>query len=207
MMSHMATAVPPSPAPTVQTPPSDDPLAGAKVIPRPAQTAAMRILEQFAGAIGDAMDAAHDEGVTSLTANLGVLDVARPGQNGQVDRVTIPEIKIDGVIGAGGDADLNFSAKGEIGYWDMRLRQSHSIVEKSRHLIFEAHNVTLKDLVGTLPPDMAVTTPFYPKLEADLDRTRSLTGLKLDMRLGAGQFRFGKFPEDELLIDEGQIAL
>ena len=213
MMAQMAAAVPGATPPAEPAAPATDgkpvgatdPASPGKAIdPRPAS---LRLLERFARVIGDAMESARAEGLTSVNASGGQLEFIRSGDKGVDVRVVIPEITLDSSVDAAGNVDMSFSAKGEFGNWDMRLRRTSLGDGLGRKLVFEARNVTLRDLIGTLPPDIAMTIPIYPTIEAEVDPQQKLTAMRLDLRLGAGLLHFGKFPEDEIVIDEGLIAV
>ncbi|MDR3492994.1 MAG: AsmA-like C-terminal domain-containing protein [Ancalomicrobiaceae bacterium] len=169
--------------------------------------AAFRLIETVARSLRDSVDHARSEGLSSIDVRGGSIEVARPGDAGQTVRVTIPDIEIAGHIDAAGAVDLNFSARGEIGRWGMRYRQMRADDGKGTRLVFEASDVTVKDLIGQLPPDIVLNIPAYPVMEARLDDAGALTAFRLDLQLGAGQFHFGKYPEDEMQIDDGDILV
>ncbi len=165
-----------------------------------------RLIEQSVRGLSDALDVTHSEGFIGVTVEHGIIDVARLSPQGQMVHVTMPDISIDGNFAASGNVDLSFSAKGEVGRWGMRLRKMRGADGHSRRLLFEGNDATARDLVGQLPPDVILDIPIYPTIDALIDDSGQLSALSVDLKLGAGQFHFGKYPEDEMLIDEGQIA-
>ncbi|MDR3374392.1 MAG: AsmA-like C-terminal region-containing protein [Ancalomicrobiaceae bacterium] len=184
-----------------------DPSAEPAVQTGKHRPAVFQLIETVARALHDGVDAARAEGLTSIDVRGGAIDVVRQGDGGQTVRVAIPDIEIAGRLDAAGTVDLNFSARGEVGRWGMRYRQMHADDGKGSRLLFEANDVTVKDLIGQMPPDTVLNIPVYPNVEARLDETGNLTAFRLDLQLGAGQFHFGKYPEDEMQIDEGEILV
>jgi hypothetical protein len=176
---------------------------GAAPDPRPA---VFHIIEQSVRGLADALDSTHAEGFVDVNVEDGTIDVARPSPQGSVVHTTFPSIEIDGTFAKSGDVDLSFSAKGQVGRWGMRLRETRGPDGHSRHLSFESNDATARDLIGQLPPDVVLDIPVYPAINATLDDSGRLVTLNVDVKLGAGQFHFGKYPEDEVLIDEGEIA-
>jgi hypothetical protein len=192
----MAQGAEPAAAPAVAPQQIDD---------KDSRPAVIRVVEHAIRGMADALDNTHAEGFTSISVEHGVVDIARMGAQRNIIHVNVPDIEIDGEFNTAGDLDLSFSAKGEVGRWGMRLRQTRQ-EDGSRQLLFEGNDATARDLIGELPPDVILDIPVYPTIAARLDPRGTLDTLRVDLRLGAGQFHFGKYPDDEMLIDEGDIA-
>jgi hypothetical protein len=171
--------------------------------PRPA---IYRLIEKSVRGLADTLDATHSEGFVGVNVEHGAIDVARLSPQGDVAHVTVPDIEVEGIFAKSGDVDLSFSAKGDVGRWGMRLREARGADGHSRHLLFEGNDATARDLIGQLPPDVILDIPIYPTIDALIDDSGQMSAMRVDLRLGAGQFHFGKYPEDEMLIDEGQIS-
>jgi len=204
MMQQM-TAAPETATPPVAAAGSAPatPVAAKPVDPRPL---IFRLIEQSTRGLADALDSTRAQGFLSVDVEHGSVEVARQSPQGETIRVTVPDIEIEGAFDKSGGVDLSFSAKGDVGRWGMRLRETRGDDGHSRRLLFEGNDATARDLIGQLPPDVILDIPIYPTIDATLDDSGALAAMKIDLRLGAGQFHFGKYPEDEMLIDEGQIS-
>lgn len=163
-------------------------------------------LEAFGQAVTRNLGQIREQGLETITVTSGELVVVRSDGDGGVKRVVIPEVDITSLFAtANGDIDLDFSAKGEVGRWSMRLRHVTAADNSSHSLIFTGRGVTMRDLLGEPDPELKVEMPLYPQARVDYDAADRLTAARLDLKIGTGAFRFGREPEDEILIDEGQV--
>lgn len=204
-----ASATNGAPASSTVARPSE-PGAAAAVTDAPA--AAAPALFAAAGEIEAAVDRlvrqARREGIERLGVRDGRLDVVRPAVQDAASRtVSVPAIDAEAVVdGPGGELDAGFSARGEVGRWSMRLT-SRRDADGRRRLAFDADDVTRRDLFGPAGPAFEFGMPLYPHLTLDFGSEGRLEAAALDVRLGAGEFRFGPMPEDSMLIDEGQVQI
>ncbi len=174
-------------------------------LPAPVST---RLAEAIEATLERAVAVARDRGFQTLAVRGGSLEVRRRDPSGQTKRVELHEIETEAVVdGPGGDLDAGVSAMGEVGRWSMRLTRAAHGDEGHHRLTFAADDVTLHDLIGPPTASFSFSLPFYPRIELDFDRTGALAGADLDLRLGAGVFRFGPEKEDEALLDEAMAHL
>lgn len=183
--------------------PATAPAAGAAPagdVPRPTPVST-RIAEGLALTIDRALEIARAQGFQTLGVRNGTLDLHRTDANGAPHRIQLGEIDMEAVVdGPGGEFDAGVSARGEVGRWSMRFTRRS---EGDEHrLSFVADDVTLHDLIGPGDAAFNFSMPFYPRLDLRFTDAGKLSGAELDLRLGAGVFRFGPEPEDEALLDE-----
>lgn len=150
---------------------------------------------------------ARAEGIERFVIRNATIDLTRRAADGSDRSVRIPEIEAEAVVdGPAGDLDVGFSARGEIGRWSMRLTAQRE-ADGGRKLVFVADDVTRRDLFGPPGPAFEIGMPLYPRLSLRFDGQDRFDGASIDLRLGAGEFRFGPMPEDAMLVDEGQIQI
>ncbi|WP_181184036.1 AsmA-like C-terminal domain-containing protein [Prosthecodimorpha hirschii] len=165
-------------------------------------------LEAFGRALTRNLTLVRAQGLESITTRRGSIVLIRADGDGKTRKVVIPDVEATSLFRtAEGDIDLGFSARGEVGRWSMRLRHLTAADGASHSLEFGARDVTVKDLFGAGDPDLKVEMPIYPHARVDYDAADRLLGARLDLRIGAGLFRFGKEPEDEIVVDEGQVGV
>jgi len=197
-----AGAQPSAAAPTAAsgTPPAPTDAAAAAAA-APLAPVSTRIAEGLALTIDRALGVAREQGFQTLELRNGTLDIHRTDAAGAPHRIQLGEIDMEAVVdGPGGDFDAGFSARGEVGRWSMRLTRKGD--GEGHHLSFVADDVTLHDLIGPGDHAFNFTMPFYPRLDLKFTGENRLDGAELDLRLGAGVFRFGPEVEDEALLDE-----
>ncbi len=184
--------------------PTPDPAAAPAVPVVPSTVpVSTRIAEALGTAIDGALTLARDQGFQTLAVRNGTIDVARTDPGGEVHRVVLREIDVEGVVdGPAGDLDAGFSARGEVGRWSMRLTRVREGDDGAHRLSFVADDVTLHDLIGPGNPAFSFGMPLYPRVDLHYAADNRLAGADLDLRLGAGVFRFGPEREDEALLDE-----
>ena len=150
---------------------------------------------------------ARVEGIERFTLKNGSLDLRRIDDGGAVHVVTVPEIEAEAVVdGPAGDLDVGWSARGEVGRWSTRLTALRE-ADGRRRLAFVADDITHRDLFGPAGPAFELGMPLYPRLTLRFAADGRYEGAGLDLRLGAGEFRFGPMPEDSMLVDEGQAQI
>ena len=150
---------------------------------------------------------ARAEGIQHFTLRNGKLTLRRPDIGGLERLVVVPEIEAEAAVdGPGGELDVGFSARGDIGRWSMRLTATRRS-DGGRRLSFVADDVTHRDLFGAPGPAFELGMPLYPRLTLRWAEGDRYEGADLDVRLGAGVFRFGRMPEDVLVVDEGQLQV
>ena len=150
---------------------------------------------------------ARSEGIERFALRNGSLELRRTDGGGAIHVVTVPEIEAEAVVdGPGGELDVGWSARGEVGRWSTRLTARRD-GEGRRRLAFVADDVTHRDLFGPPGPAFELGMPMYPRLTLRFAADGRYEGAELDVRLGAGEFRFGPMPEDSLLVDEGQAQI
>jgi hypothetical protein len=183
--------------------PPERPADAAAAPPAGAATpVSTRLAEAADLAVERALHLARDLGFETVTLRGGDVELRHPGPDGVEKRVHLREVEVDGVVdGPGGEVDAGISARGEVGRWTMRLTRSPRD-DGGHRLAFSADDVTLADLLGAPGPAFAFGLPFYPRLDLGFDARGHFDGADLDLRLGAGLFRFGTLPEDRLLFDE-----
>jgi len=186
-----------------------EPVAAEAPAPAAAQTRAVRTIAE-AAEIGRTIERvvarARAEGVERIGVREGVIDMRRRNRDGSLRYVTIPEIEVEAVVdGPGGDLDVGFSARGDVGRWSMRLTSNRDA--HGRRLEFAADDVTHRDLFGPPGPAFELGMPIYPHLTLRFDDAGQYEGAAFDLRLGAGVLRFGAMPEDAMLVDEGQVQM
>ncbi|MER2605286.1 MAG: AsmA-like C-terminal region-containing protein [Siculibacillus sp.] len=161
-----------------------------------------RLAEAIGGAIDRAAAAARGQGFETFGLRNGRLEVRHRSPDAPVRTIVFSEIDVEGVLdGPAGEFDAGVTARGEVGRWSMRLTQQRQ-PDGGRSLAFVADDVTLHDLIGPGSPGFVMGSPFYPRLKLVFGREGAFTGADLDLRLGAGVFRFGREREDEILLDE-----
>lgn len=202
-----------APVPQPLTPPARAPLdekaalVGPVAVPVGADLLRSR-LETLAHAVERNLGFIRAEGLETLSASGGEIVVVRNDDQGRPVRVTVPDVEISADFDRTDvDFDLGFSASGEVGRWSMRLRQTSEGGGARRRLVFNASDVTMRDLFGPSRPDFKAEMPLYPEVAVEVDRAGQLAAARLDLRLGAGVLRFGHAPEDEYLVDEGMVSL
>ncbi len=185
------------PTPAERVEPGTAPATGAP--PAPVST---RLAESVDAVIERAVALAHDQGFETFQLRGGRIDVHHVGATGIERQVHFVEIDADGVVdGPAGEFDAGISARGDVGRWSMRLTRTIR-EDGGRRLRFSAEDVTLPDLIGPGGPAFALGVPFYPRLVLGFAPGGHFDGADLDLRLGAGLFRFGQMPEDQILLDE-----
>lgn len=192
-----------TPLPTERPPPPGETggVAGETTV-LPAVPVSTRLAEAADQAVERALEVARDLGFETVTLRDGVVEVRHVAADGSERNVHFGELELDGVVdGPGGEVDAGISARGEIGRWTMRLTRTRR-ADGGHRLAFTAADVTLTDLLGAPGPAFAFGLPFYPRLDLGFDAAGRFDGADLELRLGAGLFRFGKMPEDQLLFDE-----
>jgi hypothetical protein len=163
------------------------------------------------GALGRMMaeSIAHirGEGLRSVYVRNGRVEVLLPQPaTGARRTVVVGDMEIASLFGRNGaDADISIGARGSIGRWSMRLRQFTERTTGERRVLFSAKDLSLPDLTGLDEPDLKFELPVDPELMLEFDRDDQVRVARLGVRLGAGIFRFGKEPEEQTLVDEGQI--
>ena len=180
--------------------------ARAVVLPQPP----IRLIDE-AREIGRTIDRAlvraRRDGIERFGVRNGRVVLRHADQGAEARAVTLPDIEVEAVVdGPAGDLDIDFSARGEVGRWTMRLTAAAQ-AEGRRRLSFVADDVTHRDLFGPSGPAFELGMPLYPRLTLLYGPDGADARAEVDVRLGAGQFRFGPMPEDELLVDEGQIQI
>ena len=172
--------------------------------PRPQRTIAEA--REIGRAVDRIVGRARSEGIERFAVRNGVVDLRRVDETGAVRLVSVPEIEAEAVVdGPGGELDVGYSARGEVGRWSMRLTSQATAT--GRDLAFVADDVTRRDLFGAAGPAFDLGMPLYPRLTLRFGSGEDFAGADLDLRLGAGEFRFGPMPEDSMLVDEGQLQL
>ncbi|TBW36926.1 hypothetical protein EYW49_12265, partial [Siculibacillus lacustris] len=185
-------------------PPAAAPVAAA---PSPAAGAFRTVAEAVGAALDRAVHASREAGLETIGLRNGTLEVLRADAAGTVRHVFFEEIVAEGAVdGPAGALDVNLSARGEVGRWSLHLALGDT-AGGGRHLVFSADDVTHRDLFGPRGPGFDLGMPFYPRVAFDYDRTGRLVAADLDLKAGAGVFRFGKEPDDEILVDEGQARV
>jgi hypothetical protein len=173
--------------------------------PRPVR--AIAEAQEIGRAVDRALAQARQDGIERFVVRNGTIDLVHPVHGDATRVVTLPEIEVEAVVdGPGGDLDVDFSARGEIGRWSMRLTAGRD-TGGGRRLTFVAADVTLRDLFGPPGPAFDLGMPVYPRLVLHYGPEDRYDGAEIDVRLGAGEFRFGPMPEDSMLVDEGQIQV
>ena len=173
--------------------------------PRPVR--AISEAREVGRAVDRAVARAREEGIETFGIRNGAIELRRIDREGVARDVTVPDIEAEAVVdGPGGDLDVGFSARGEIGRWSMRLTAAHE-ADGRRRVSFVADDLMHRDLFG--PPGSAfdLGMPLYPRLTLRYGPDDRYDGAEIDVRLGAGEFRFGPMPEDSMLVDEGQIRV
>lgn len=192
--------------PPVAAPPAAAPAPGeSETI---ASSLILTRLDAFGRALSRNARLMDARGLERAVTRRGEITLVRADGQGGTKRVVIPDIETTTLFGTeAGTVDMGFSARGEIGRWSMRVRHV-TAADGTRHsLVFNAEDVTLRDIVGPIDPPFRVEMPFYPSVSVDYDRDDRLVGASVDLKVGAGILRFGKVPEDEVLIDEGQVVV
>lgn len=192
-------ATPPTAAPPAAPAPTVTPTAST---PAPATPLSPTIARDLGRAVDRAVATARREGIETIEIRNGTLEILRTDVSGSVRHVFVPEIDVEAVIGGpAGELDAGFSARGEVGRWSMRLTQTREAA--GRRLSFAADDVTHRDLFGPGGPAFELGMPLYPRLTLHFADDDQVDGAEMDLRLGAGEFRFGPMPEDSMVVDEG----
>jgi hypothetical protein len=197
----------PAPAPAA---PGDEAASGAapgdRVAPaeRPESIAGLAALGRM---MANSIAHIRQEGLKSVYARDGRVEVLLPPQdNGTRRSVILRELEVASVFGRGGaDADISIGARGSIGRWSTRLRQITDAKSGERRVLFDAKDLTLPDLTGIDEPDLKIETPIYPYLMIEFDKAERVRVARLSLKFGAGLIRFGREPEEEALVDEGEL--
>jgi hypothetical protein len=203
--------VPPAPLPPQRpdaAPTTSGDTAVAPTQGRPASTVPVstRLAEAVDVGLDRLLGVARDQGFQTVSLRGGRTEIAHVDTSGNRRDVRLADVEIDAVIdGPGGELDAGVSARGEVGRWNMRLTRT-ARDDGGHRLVFSAEDVTFADLLGAGGPAFALTTPFYPTLKLGYAADGHFDGADLDLHLGAGVFRFGRMPEDEILFDEADIG-
>ncbi len=173
--------------------------------PRPVR--AISEAREVGRAVDRAVARAREEGIETFGIRNGAIELRRIDRDGAARDVTVPDIEAEAVVdGPGGDLDVGFSARGEIGRWSMRLTAGHE-ADGRRRVSFVADDLMHRDLFGPPGPAFDLGMPLYPRLTLRYGPDDRYDGAEIDVRLGAGEFRFGPMPEDSMLVDEGQVQI
>ncbi|MDK9698079.1 MAG: DUF3971 domain-containing protein [Siculibacillus sp.] len=198
-----AVAMPTEPPSNANAPPPGE-TAAAAVAPRP--TRAIAEAREIGRVVDRALARARADGIERFGLRRGTVELRRVDSRGEPRLVVRPEIEGEAVVdGPAGDLDVGFSARGEISRWSMRLTAAKD--GDGRRLTFVADDVTHRDLFGPPGPTFDLGMPLYPRLTLRYGDDDRYDGAEIDVRLGAGEFRFGGMPEDTMLVDEGQIQI
>ncbi len=158
-------------------------------------------------AVDRAVARARGEGIERIGVRNATIELRRLDRDGAARVVTLPEAEVEAVVdGPAGDLDVGFSARGDVGRWSMRLTSTRE-TDGRRRLAFVADDVTHRDLFGPAGPAFDLGMPLYPRLTVHYGPEDRYDGAEIDVRLGAGEFRFGPMPEDSMLVDEGQVQI
>ena len=172
---------------------------------RPAR--AIAEAREIGRSIDRAVARARDEGIETFGLRNAYIELRRVDRDGNPRIVVIPEVEAEAVVdGPAGDLDVGFSARGDVGRWSMRLTAARE-ADGRRRLAFVGDDVTHRDLFGASGPAFELGMPLYPRLTLRYGADDSYDGAEMDLRLGAGEFRFGPMPEDSMLVDEGEIHI
>jgi hypothetical protein len=174
--------------------------------PKPAPTTIAQ-LSALARTMSSGIRLIERSGIRTINARNGSVEVIRPDEGNGVRRIRLRDVDATTIFGiGGGTADSMISAQGEVGRWTMRSRYA-TAPDGTRNIVLTADDVTLRDVAGLDDPKLRVGMPLYPSISFIYDAKDLVTGARLDLRVGAGPFRFGREPEEELLIDEGRISV
>ncbi len=192
-------------APSPATTPAADGAASVPARAAPAVPVSTRLAEAVDVGLDRLLGLARDQGFQTVSLRGGRTEIAHVEPSGRRRDIRLADVEIDAVIdGPGGELDAGVSARGEVGRWTMRLTRS-ARDDGGHRLVFQAEDVTFADLLGAGGPAFALTTPFYPTLKLGFGADGHFDGADLDLHLGAGVFRFGRMPEDEILFDEADV--
>jgi hypothetical protein len=210
-VSEPAAPVPPAaaPAPPTAPPPSATvPDVAGKEPRAPLREKSLARLEAFGQALARNVELIRAEGLDGITASGGRLEIRQPEAQGGARTLIFPELEASSLFGTPeAELDAGLSARGEVGRWSMRLRQFPAEGERGRRLEFQVDDVTMRDLIGFDDPVLKVEMPFYPHVQADFARDGRLRSARLELRLGAGLFRFGIETTDEIALDEARVDI
>lgn len=181
-------------------PPAADPATA------PAKPQRMLAVASEAGRFVDrVLERARGEGIARFALRNGTIEFRRADPSRRV--VVLPEIEAEAAVdGPGGELDLGWSARGEVGRWSMRFTATRD-GDGRRRLAFVADDVTHRDLFGAPGPAFELGMPIYPRATLFFRPDGVYDGAEFDLRLGAGVFRFGPMPEDAMIVDEAQAQL
>lgn len=198
-----ASGAPAAPTPAPAPSPSAAPTAARPAI-QPDNIAGLGELTRM---MANAIAHNRQEGLESVYSRDGRVEIVIPNQETGTRRtLVLRELEVASVFGRGGvDADISVGARGSIGRWSTRLRQITDTATGGRRTLFEAKDLTLPDLTGIDEPDFKFETPIYPYLMVESDKDDRVRVARLSLKFGAGKIRFGKEPEDEALVDEGEL--
>lgn len=199
----------PVPVPAPTPPPASGKGAGTAASggARPLQPDNIAGLGELGRMMANAVAHIRQEGLQSVYSRDGRVEVIIPNpETGTRRTLVVRELEVASVFGRGGvDADISIGARGSIGRWSTRLRQVTDEATGGRRTLFEAKDLTLPDLTGIDEPDFKFETPIYPYLMVETDKDDRVRVARLSLKFGAGKIRFGKEPEDEALVDEGEV--
>ena len=206
--SESAATTAPAPAPDTSMVAMPATRGAAKPVvlpPRPVR--AISEAREVGRAVDRAVARAREEGIETFGVRDGTIELRRFDRDGVPRDVVLPDIEAEAVVdGPGGDLDVGFSARGEIGRWSMRLTAGRE-ADGRRRVSFVADDVVHRDLFGPPGPAFDLGMPLYPRLTLRYGPDDRYDGAEIDVRLGAGEFRFGPMPEDSMLVDEGQVRI
>jgi hypothetical protein len=179
----------------------------APVVPTSGEDHFRVAAEGLGSAVAGVAQAGRRAGLRTIGLSGGTVETIRRDPAGQIRHAFVEDVVADAAVdGPAGALDVAVSARGEVGRWTARLTLAEEGADR-RRLEVTATDLGSRDLFGPPSPGFQVGMPFDTRFVFAFDLEGRFTGADLRTRAGAGMLRFGLEPDDELLIDEGELHL